>query len=314
MMQGIPREVLREDGPYQDPTEQHGGQDEELFGAWDKLEPTVASSRRRRGQEEAPYKLRHEGGGEEKDESEDSAPEPYPFGDVPVSSRTRAGLRREAEAPGDSPQEPRVVFRSPTPPGGHVGSAGDSPQPNQTAAGSSGDAPRADAAQDQRPMIEGGPPRLGVVPMLGDSSAEEEAPAGAPSGKPRAGRKLVLKKASVDAVTASKALDSEGIERILNREATLRQCMEEDEAQGDVEQFLGRAFVAEARRLKTYYVDVAAAEMLKAGVGLHLEEDLEGEEWARDDVTGGGPRPCRSAGGTTREDDLHQRSPSVRGG
>lgn len=71
---------------------------------------------------------------------------------------------------------------------------------------------------------------------MGESSAEEEAPAGAPAGKPRAGRKLILKKASVDAVTASKALDSEGIERILNREATLRQGMADYEAQGDVEQ------------------------------------------------------------------------------
>lgn len=44
--------------------------------------------------------------------------------------------------------------------------------------------------------------------------------------------------------------------------------------------------------MKTYNVDVAAAEMLKAGVGLHLEDNLEGEEWARDDVTGGDLDPA----------------------
>ena len=75
MMQGIPREVSREDGPYQDPA---GEEDEDFFGAWDHVEPAVANPRRRRGQEEAPYRLRHEGGGEEKDDAEDSEPEPYP--------------------------------------------------------------------------------------------------------------------------------------------------------------------------------------------------------------------------------------------
>ena len=54
MMQGIPREREKEDGPYRDPTEHEGGEDEDFFGAWDKVEPAAASSRRKRGQDEAP--------------------------------------------------------------------------------------------------------------------------------------------------------------------------------------------------------------------------------------------------------------------
>jgi len=95
LMQGIPRQVEKEDGPYRDPEEQRGEEDEEFFGAWEAVEPAVASARRKRDQAQAPYKVRHEGGGEEKDEAEDS-PSPYPYGDTPIASRTRAGLRREA--------------------------------------------------------------------------------------------------------------------------------------------------------------------------------------------------------------------------
>lgn len=112
LMQGIPRDTSREDGPYQDPASVVGEGDEEaeeFFGAWEHVEPAIASPRRRRSQADAPYNLRHEGGGEEKDEEEDSEgeePAPYPFGDAPVSNRTRAGLRREAEAPQGEPAPP----------------------------------------------------------------------------------------------------------------------------------------------------------------------------------------------------------------
>ena len=76
-----------------------------MFGDWNLEETAVASPRRRRSQAEAPYTIRHEGGGEEKDKADDSEPNPYdkdepaayPYGDTSVSSRTRGGLRREAE-------------------------------------------------------------------------------------------------------------------------------------------------------------------------------------------------------------------------
>ena len=56
----------------------------------------------------------------------------------------------------------------------------------------------------------------------------------------------------------SKALDSEGIHRILNFESSLQ------------------------RGKKTFNIDAAETEMLRAGVGLHAEE----EDWASDDLTG----------------------------
>ena len=46
-MRGIPRDLSREDGPYQDPEmlgRDADNEDEDVFGAWDNVEPTVASS------------------------------------------------------------------------------------------------------------------------------------------------------------------------------------------------------------------------------------------------------------------------------
>ena len=89
--------------------------------------------------------------------------------------------------------------------------------------------------------------------MLGESGDE-----GAPSGRPAARRKLILRKTSGVDHVHSKALDSEGFQRVLNRESTVRrQCREEDERQGAL-----------------YNINLTEKEMLKAGVGLH--EELEG--------------------------------------
>ncbi len=74
---------------------------------------------------------------------------------------------------------------------------------------------------------------------------------------------MLRKRRDVDVVN-SKALDSEGFQRVLNRESTMRE---------------------------TYNVDIA--EMVNAGAGLH--EEPEGEAWASDDATGGDldPRAVR---------------------
>ena len=103
--------------------------------------------------------------------------------------------------------------------------------------------------------------------MLGDSSGDE----GAPSGRPAAKRKLIIRKASGVNLVNSKALDSEGFQRLLNKERSLRQGRE-----------------------TTYNIYFAETEMLKAGVGLHSEEEFLEEEWASDDVTGGISIPAQS--------------------
>ena len=73
LMRGIPRDLSREDGPYQDPASVRSDDEaEEFFGAWEHVEPAVASPHRRRSQEDAPFNLRHESGGEEQEHEEDS--------------------------------------------------------------------------------------------------------------------------------------------------------------------------------------------------------------------------------------------------
>lgn len=180
MMQGIPRDTSREDGPYQDPEEQSGGGIEEPLAGWDEARPAPASSRRTRRQDEAePYRVRYERENTPTDEDE---PAPYPYGDIPVSSRSRAGLRREAEDITGASSGP-----SGQAPGAATGGAGGAEEPV-----ASGRPHPLTGEQDLRPMIKGGPPR-GVVPILGDSSADEDAPADAQSGRP-SGRKLVIRK------------------------------------------------------------------------------------------------------------------------
>lgn len=125
-------------------------------------------------------------------------------------------------------------------------------------------------------MIEGGPPRLGVVPMLGDDVSEGEEAEAAP--RRASGRKLVDKSSRVDAV--SKMLLSEDVQRLPNLESTVRASTDADE------EVVGRILIGEVRALKSYNVDVAELEMLKAGVGLHEEDKLSEEHWAQDDVTG----------------------------
>ena len=191
LMQGIPRDVSKEDGPYQNPEDQNGGLPGEHLARWDEERPAPASSRRARGlDEEGPYSLRYERENAPTDEDEPAA---YPYGDTAVSSRTRAGLRREAEetagtSSGNDGQVPGAAA-------GRAGAEGGAEGPSSPVP------PRAVASeqplsgeQDSRPMIEGGPPKRGVVPMLGDSSADEEAgPADAPAGR-TSGRKLLITK------------------------------------------------------------------------------------------------------------------------
>ena len=111
--------------------------------------------------------------------------------------------------------------------------------------------------------------------MLGDSSGDE----GAPSRMPAAKRKLIIGKASGVDLVNSKALDSEGFQRILNLESSSRQG-------GGT----------------TYNIDLAEEDMLKAGVGLHSEGEFLEEEWASDDVTGGDLDP--SAVRAAREEEM----------
>ena len=95
--------------------------------------------------------------------------------------------------------------------------------------------------------------------MLGESSADEDGPADAPSGQPSSRRKLVLRKSRALDAGSTKALDSEGIEWILNLESSLRQCRGDGEEQGGIEEYVGRALIGEVGRQTTYTIDVAEA-------------------------------------------------------
>ena len=74
----------------------------------------------------------------------------------------------------------------------------------------------------------------------------------------------MLRKTKGVELVHSKALDSEGFQRILNLESSWRESTD-----------------------NTLNIDVAETELLRAGVGLHPEE----ESWASDDVTGGVSTP-----------------------
>ena len=115
--------------------------------------------------------------------------------------------------------------------------------------------------------------------MLGDSSADETPAVGAPSR-----RKPITRKSGNADMVSSKALDSDGIQRLLNRESSLRECRDEGDEQ--MQEFVGRALVGEIARLRNYEINAAEKDMSKAGVGLHVEEGCL-EAWASDDVTGG---------------------------